>query len=123
MAVKEAMGENMGGLQGVVGPELVQEWMEGWMDGWEKGHKWAKSGPWAVLERNVGEGKKWFPHSEAGSWTWVTHSLIMVWKLWVLLLQSSLLAGTSHVPHELVIKVEHKPNYTLLNTYFYTVLY
>lgn len=49
----------------------------------------------------------------------LTHSLTTVWKPWVLLVWSSLLAGGPCVPHELIIR----PNYTLLNMYSYTVLY
>lgn len=41
----------------------------------------------------------------------------------MLLVQSFLLAGGPCVPQELVIRVEHKLNYTPLNTYFYIVLY
>lgn len=64
----------------------------------------------AVTEKNK-RGKK------------VVSELQSRWKPWVLLLQNPLLAATLHVPQELIIRVEHWPNYTLLNRYVYIVLY
>lgn len=76
-----------------------------------------------VVERSVGEGRGWCLSSRAGTGTWVTHSLIRFWKLWVLLLQSSFLAGIPHAPHELDTGVEQGLiNYTLLIMYLYIVL-